>query len=265
MAPEQLLGGPVDARVDVYALGVLLHRLVTGRPPFEASTPAALARKHLEEPAPRPSRLANVGPAIDAVVLRCMEKRPERRFDSTKSFVAALAAALGRDYDGPQSSRAVPTLGIAVYLDLRVNITGDELDDALGRDVGTLLDLAEERLARGGFALVQATGSGVLGVRPAGRDEVALRRDRRAAIALASALHAQIASRPGADARVHANVALHVGEVMLHHEGAREIVGGSLISTAAWAPRSELAGIAVTPAMIEGLGELDAPLTVLPL
>ena len=56
MAPEQILGEPVDERIDVYALGVLLHRMLVGILPFRSEDPLELARQHLEDPAPRPSR-----------------------------------------------------------------------------------------------------------------------------------------------------------------------------------------------------------------
>src|SRR5207253_1456179 len=72
------------------------YRILTGRLPFDAREPVELARQHLEQPAPRPSLKAPLSPQIDAVVLRALEKRPERRFDSVADFLAALEAAVGR-------------------------------------------------------------------------------------------------------------------------------------------------------------------------
>jgi tRNA A-37 threonylcarbamoyl transferase component Bud32 len=265
MAPEQLLGGHVDGRVDVYALGVLLHRLLTGRPPFEGKTPGALARQHLEEPAPRPSRVVPVPPAVDAVVLRCLEKRPEHRFEGPRGMVEALADALGRPSCGPGGARPEP--GVAIYVDVHLRTVDDTLDDSLGDDLGAVLDLAEEQLRRRGFSLAQVTGSGVLGVRAAlGGEGAAARRD---ALVAACALSEALTARPTADPRVHANVVVHAGEVVVRPPPRLEIVGGALLRTAAWAPRDPRAGVVATSAAVEGLEARDlagtpgAPLTIL--
>ena len=95
MAPEQIRGDGVDARTDIYALGVVLYHLVTGQYPFRAETMTEIERQHLEAPPPRPSQVAPVPPALDAVVLRCMEKTAERRFQTVKAFLEALRAAVG--------------------------------------------------------------------------------------------------------------------------------------------------------------------------
>src|SRR5262249_21692492 len=94
MAPEQFLGWPIDARVDIYALGILLYRLLTGKLPLAARSPGELARQPIEEPAPRPSQKLPIAAALDAIVLRCMEKEPERRFASVESFIEALREAV---------------------------------------------------------------------------------------------------------------------------------------------------------------------------
>jgi serine/threonine-protein kinase len=94
MAPEQIRGTAVDARTDVYALGVLLFQLLTGRVPFPGDDNSEIERMHLQEEPPKPSRYVDVPPAVDAVVLRCMEKAPERRYPSAREFLAALEAAV---------------------------------------------------------------------------------------------------------------------------------------------------------------------------
>jgi serine/threonine-protein kinase len=79
MAPEQAVGGEVDARVDVYALGVILFRALTGSLPFEGRTPLEVLRHQATRPAPRPSSLVSVPVPLDDLVARCLAKTPEER------------------------------------------------------------------------------------------------------------------------------------------------------------------------------------------
>jgi serine/threonine-protein kinase len=94
LAPEQVESKPVDARSDVYALGVVLYETLCGRPPFVAETEAAtaLARLHQEPMRPRNVR-AGVPKALEDVVLHAMARDPDERFASAAAFRAALLAA----------------------------------------------------------------------------------------------------------------------------------------------------------------------------
>ena len=95
VAPEQISGGAVDARVDVYALGCLLFKLLTGEVPFPREGEAARLYAHLHDPPPAPSLYAPEVPmALDDVVIRAMSKSPEDRYPSAGDLGRAAEAAL---------------------------------------------------------------------------------------------------------------------------------------------------------------------------
>ena len=95
MSPEQLQGREVTARSDIYALGLLIYELVTGRRAFEGKGLAELARKHRDERPADPSALVpDLDPAVERTILACLEKDPKRRPPSALVVSAMLS---GRD------------------------------------------------------------------------------------------------------------------------------------------------------------------------
>jgi len=95
LAPEQILGGRVDARTDVYAAGLVLFEMITGRGPFDASGSIELMRAHLEA-TPRSLRdLAPVSTELEHVVARAIARSPSRRWPSARAFAAVLERAAG--------------------------------------------------------------------------------------------------------------------------------------------------------------------------
>jgi hypothetical protein len=95
VAPEQISGEPIDARVDVYALGCLLFKLLTGEVPFPREGEAARLYAHLNDPPPAPSLyVPEVPMALDDVVVRAMSKPPDDRYPSAGDLGRAAEAAL---------------------------------------------------------------------------------------------------------------------------------------------------------------------------
>jgi eukaryotic-like serine/threonine-protein kinase len=91
MAPEQGLGREVDGRADVYALGVMLFELLTGRKPYTADTPMAVILKQVNDPLPRPRDLVpDLPPDVERVLLKALAKKPEDRYEDMEAFAVVL-------------------------------------------------------------------------------------------------------------------------------------------------------------------------------
>ncbi|WP_329546599.1 protein kinase [Streptomyces sp. NBC_01356] len=87
LSPEQALGRGVDARSDLYSVGIMLFQLTTGRLPFEADSPLAIAYAHVQEQPVAPSSVnRSLPPAVDALVARALKKNPNERFPSAEAM-----------------------------------------------------------------------------------------------------------------------------------------------------------------------------------
>ncbi len=91
MAPERATGQPADPRTDLYAVGVVLYELLTGRVPFDGPTPMTVLKKHISQAPPSPRSLnPALPPPLEAVLLHALEKDPAHRFQRAEEMVAAL-------------------------------------------------------------------------------------------------------------------------------------------------------------------------------
>ncbi|KUL35986.1 serine/threonine protein kinase [Streptomyces sp. NRRL F-4489] len=87
LSPEQALGRAVDARSDLYSVGIMLFELLTGQLPFDADSPLAIAYAHVQEEPPVPSSInRSLPPAVDALVARALRKNPNERFPTAEAM-----------------------------------------------------------------------------------------------------------------------------------------------------------------------------------
>ena len=130
MAPEQALGQTIDGRADLYALGVLLYELTTGRVPFRGDDPLTIVSQHVHAPVVPPRVLrSDIPPSLETIIVRLLAKDPAQRFSSAAETRAALLESLKNETAPSESAPVVAIL------------------DALsrGRLIGRSAELAEAR------------------------------------------------------------------------------------------------------------------------
>ena len=142
MAPEQIQGRSVDARTDLYALGVLLFEMISGSRPFEGDELISLVYRIVHDP---PRRLSDarpgVSPDLEALVARCLEKEPGRRFVTARAFAAAL-----RELAGPPGALSAWIEGVAIAATAPVAPAIATATPAAGPAVAPIVDCGPARI-----------------------------------------------------------------------------------------------------------------------
>lgn len=248
MAPEQILGRSVDARTDVYALGLLLCQLVTGRLPFDGANAVEIEELHLFAAPPRVSQLAPVPAALDAVIACALAKEKRDRFPDVPAFLHALAEAVSRPV-APAPAGRTTAPGIALLVELPVGA------GALGDAEDRVLAVVDDVIAAQELRVAVETAYMLLAVTPLPDDDTEQRRLRIGLIAGALRIHAMARrALPGAGAGVA--VAVRTGALELldvEPEGARAVVGGALLGHEPWVACRDAGGVVVDMGTLSGI------------
>ncbi|HEU4944279.1 MAG TPA: Stk1 family PASTA domain-containing Ser/Thr kinase [Solirubrobacterales bacterium] len=161
LSPEQAQGFEVTAVSDLYSVGVMLYEALTGRVPFEGDSAVAVAMKQVSQAPQRPSSVnPKVSPALDAVVMRALEKEPGQRFQSADAFIAAIDAALKDPGGGADNTAAFAPLPPVVAIPEEPVAEGTTAEDERRRRRRRIWALVAAAILIGllvGFALTRDT------------------------------------------------------------------------------------------------------------
>jgi serine/threonine protein kinase len=250
MAPEQILGRPVDARTDVYALGALAFHLLAGERPFGDRSHETLRQLHLHAKRPRVSEHCNISPGLDAVLVRAMAIDPVHRYPSPGELLEAFRAHARSPTlpptSKPERGRHRETVTLLVYL----HVAGQALDhgdDALLDDIDAVIDIAVSELRTLGFLPALESGTKLLYVRPIepGGNAIARAQACERALSDARGVYRAMARRATPDPRVTVILRLH-----LETEQREQAV----IDAGVWAGGTPPAGVSMTLPFTNALG-----------
>ena len=151
MSPEQVMGGTVDQRSDIFALAIVLWEAVCGRRLFRRQTELATVRAIVDEPVPRPSEVVEISPQLEHIIMRALERDPARRFqDAQELSLQLLRHALASDSFSPnQVGERMRELFARDYLAWRATV-GTAVDIEGRRPLRVTPRFGQERALRDG-------------------------------------------------------------------------------------------------------------------
>ena len=137
ISPEQARGGYSDARSDIYSLGITIFEMLTGTVPFDGDSTVAVAVQHIQDEIPAPSTVvADIPLSIDRIVIKCTQKKPDRRYQTAAELITDLKKALVMpDEDFVKMAPAYAAAGVAATASSDTEeVNAGENDDALEDD-----------------------------------------------------------------------------------------------------------------------------------
>ncbi len=245
MAPEQTAGGSIDARTDIYGLGVLAFQLLTGELPFADASLAIMRQLHRWARRPSPSSRAQVSPELDAVVIRAMARDPAQRHQSVASFLADLRAAITSGlYREPVPPPGHVRATLAVHIEVR-NGDGslDDADAALLDEFEALLPRAVAQMVQNGYLSAVEMGNAAVMVKPCA-SAAPTRAERREALDLARTVWKRLGTDEGSAQTAERAPRLRLYlDVRSAELAGQRIVGGPVMRLADWIPDDDSPGV----------------------
>lgn len=131
ISPEQAKGGYIDEKSDIYSLGITLYEMVTGTVPFEGDTTVSVALQHINEEMPNPKQtVPDLPVSVEKIILKCTQKKPERRYLKVSSLIADLKKSLiTPDEDFVQLVPSAAGGNTVLITDDEVSVIKKEADD----------------------------------------------------------------------------------------------------------------------------------------
>ena len=243
MAPEQIAGGALDARTDVFALGAMTYHMLAGTRAFGNESATVMKFLHVHSAPPRVSDRVPVAIEIDDAVSAAMAADPSERPAGAREYWERLRAAIE-----PKAAVAISTRAVGVYVD----VTADQAalaapDESLLDDMDAIVPLAVEQLAAAGFRVAVDSGTAALLVLPLRAEDAGA---RARALACVSEAWRHIDERATKHPRVVVALVVHVDDAVLSGSKVR----GSVTRFATWVPGT-LDGVMASDAVLDGLDE----------